>query len=96
MRRLELKLAVSIPPLLYIVVVLSLSFIREMAHCSNFDDFEIHRPTEGHGKLRRGLISETYAYTAYYLFSSLAFLDPRVGHTVDVLSPFISVLCHSD
>ena len=26
----------------------------------------------------------------------LAFLDPRVGHTIDVLSPFISVLCHSD
>jgi len=23
-------------------------------------------------------------------------LDPRVGHTMDVLSPFISVLCHSD
>jgi len=30
------------------------------------------------------------------LFCSLAFLDPRVGHTMDVLSPFISVLCHSD
>ena len=31
-----------------------------------------------------------------YSFSSLAVLDPRVGHTMDVLSPFISVLCHSD
>jgi len=30
------------------------------------------------------------------LFCSLAILDPRVGHTMDVLSPFISVLCHSD
>jgi len=30
------------------------------------------------------------------VFSSLAVLDPRVGHTMDVLSPFISVLCHSD
>jgi len=30
------------------------------------------------------------------LFCSLAVLDPRVGHTIDVLSPFISVLCHSD
>ena len=29
-------------------------------------------------------------------FCSLAVLDPRVGHTMDVLSPFISVLCHSD
>jgi len=30
------------------------------------------------------------------LFCSLAVLDPRVGHTMDVLSPFISVLYHSD
>jgi len=30
------------------------------------------------------------------LFRFLAILDPRVGHTMDVLSPFISVLCHSD
>ena len=30
------------------------------------------------------------------LFCSLAVLDPRVGHTMDILSPFISVLCHSD
>jgi len=30
------------------------------------------------------------------LFCSLVVLDPRVGHTMDVLSPFISVLCHSD
>ena len=92
MRRLELKLAVSIPPLLYIVVVLSLSFIREMAHCSNFDDFEIHRPTEGHGKLRRRLISETYAYTEYYLFSSLAVLDPRVGHSGRTFSIYLCPL----
>jgi len=30
------------------------------------------------------------------LFCSLAILDSRVGHTMDVLSPFISILCHSD
>jgi len=30
------------------------------------------------------------------LFCSLAFLDPRIGHTLDVLSPFISILSHSD
>ena len=29
-------------------------------------------------------------------FCSLAVLDPRVGHTTDVLSLFIAVLCHSD
>ena len=30
------------------------------------------------------------------LFCSLAVLDPMVGHTMDVLSPFIPVLCNSD
>jgi len=30
------------------------------------------------------------------LIWSLAVLHPRVGHTMDVLSPFILVLCHSD
>jgi len=29
-------------------------------------------------------------------FCSLAVLDPRVGHTMDIFSPFISVFCHSD
>jgi len=32
----------------------------------------------------------------FFLFCSLAVLDPRVGYTMDVLSPFISDLCHSD
>jgi len=30
------------------------------------------------------------------LFCSLAVLNPRVGHTMYVLSPFISVFCHTD
>ena len=30
------------------------------------------------------------------LFCSFAVFNPRVGHTMDVLSPFISVLCHSN
>jgi len=29
------------------------------------------------------------------MFCSLAILDPRVGHTMDILSPLISILCHS-
>jgi len=29
------------------------------------------------------------------LLCSLAVLDPRAGHTMHVLSPFISILCHS-
>ena len=36
------------------------------------------------------------SYPIPVLFCSLAILDPRVGHTMDVLSPFIPVLCHSD
>ena len=27
---------------------------------------------------------------------ALSVLDPTVGHTMDVLSPFVPVLCHSD
>jgi len=30
------------------------------------------------------------------LFYSLTVLDPRVDHAMDVLSLFISILCHSD
>jgi len=34
--------------------------------------------------------------SAGVLFCSLAILNPRVGHTMDILSSFIPVLCHSD
>jgi len=34
--------------------------------------------------------------TNHVLFCSLAVLDQRVGHTTDVLSPFIPVICHSE
>ena len=36
------------------------------------------------------------SHTRVGLFCSLAVLDPRVSHTMDALSPFIPVLCHSD
>jgi len=39
--------------------------------------------------------SGLYSCTASVLVCSLAVLDPRVGHTMDVLSPFVSVLCDS-
>jgi len=41
---------------------------------------------------------QSYMYGCSLLFCSLAVLDLRVGHTMDVgfLSPFIPVLCHSD
>jgi len=46
---------------------------------------------------RRVCPCERAAYTHLFCsFCSLAVLDPRVGHTMDVLSPFIPVLCHFD
>jgi len=39
---------------------------------------------------------QQHAASVTVLLCSLAILDPRVGHTMDRLSPFISVLCHSD
>ena len=38
----------------------------------------------------------TMSHSYVVLFCSLAVLDPTVGHTMDLLSPFIPVLCHSD
>ena len=46
-------------------------------------------------RTERGLYVLDSGHTAV-LFCSLAVLDARVGHSVDVLSPFIPVLCHSD
>jgi len=45
--------------------------------------------------LRTNLNDDTESVLSV-LFCSSAVLDPTVGHTMDVLSPFISVLCHSD
>ena len=44
-------------------------------------------------RCRRQLSLVSNAQTPLFLFCSLAVLDPRVGHTMDVLSPFIPVLC---
>jgi len=38
----------------------------------------------------------TYVILTAHLFCPLAVLYARVGNTIDVLSPFITVLCHSD
>jgi len=40
------------------------------------------------------VVWESDIYT--FAYCSCAVRDPRVGHTMDVLSPFTSVLCHSD
>ena len=42
------------------------------------------------------LSSFIYLFDQSNVHCSLAVVDPRVGHAVDVLSPFIPVLCHSD
>ena len=49
-----------------------------------------------HGQVSGGKYPSFVASLSVVLFCSSAVLDPRIGHTVDVLSPFISVLCHSD
>jgi len=36
-----------------------------------------------------------YRYCSVLFLQTLAVLDPRIDHTMDVLSPYISILCHS-
>jgi len=45
---------------------------------------------------QNGRVTDKHYIQQTVLFCSLAVLDPRVGHTMDVLSPFISILCHYD
>ena len=44
----------------------------------------------------KGRCQDHVTHFRIFLFCSLAVLDLRVGHTMDVLSPFICVFCHSD
>ena len=53
-------------------------------------------PLMQHGVIDRKLMLAKRPRSNLVLFCSLAVLDPRVGHTMNVLSPFISVLFHSD
>jgi len=57
-----------------------------ITECRNMTFFEIQ-----HGGGRH-TVKKTSPYLRN-LLCYLAVLDPRVGHTIDVLSPFISVLC---
>ena len=52
--------------------------------------------TDDHRHHQRTIICRSRFIIKSVLICSLAVLDPRVGHTMDVLSPFIPVLCHSD
>ena len=59
-----------------------------------------HNQTEETGsiflrRLLKRLVNISLGMFCSVLFCSLAVLDPRVGHTMNVLSPFIPVPCHS-
>jgi len=64
-------------------------FYNLLGICPSTND-SLHSQTVCHFILLLRLI------TSSVLFCSLAVLDPRVGHTMDVISPFIPLLCHSD
>ena len=55
-----------------------------------------YRPDGQHIMQQRIDYHLTFVGQLVVLFCSLAVLDPRVGHTMDVLSLFIPVLCNSD
>ena len=64
--------------------------------CTRPCSSRVHGRVHGHV---HGRVQVMYTYTAVFysvLFCSLTVPDPRVGHTMDVLSPLISILCHSD
>jgi len=56
---------------------------------------------QGHWKWHKStghmiLLNSGCSNNVSVLCCSLAVLGPRVAHSMEVLSPFISVLCHSD
>ena len=55
-----------------------------------------HLCTNGNASVKNSRQTEIAVTKCSVLFCSLAVLDPRFGHTMDVLSPFISVVCRSD
>ena len=69
--------------------------MSDVVHCHTLADSQSTRPST---LLRPSVcLSVCLLHVhAEVLFCSLATLDPRVGHTVNLLSPFISVLCYSD
>jgi len=80
---------------------LSLTSTPAVIGCWNMEIFFIFQ----HGSRRHVVFSKCGNFrdpkgqegqNASVLFCSLAVLNPRVGHAMAVLSPFISILCHSD
>ena len=60
--------------------------------------FELALEVQRWTRARSGCLpgGKNYSYATVNFFCSLDVLDPRVGHTMDVVSLLISVLCHSD
>ena len=58
------------------------------------DTVPLHKPSSAYWKV--GVVVTVRYVKSAVLFCSVALLDLSVGHTMDVLSPFISILCHSD
>ena len=59
---------------------------------------EVNRPTQSSASALSAFLSaprHRCKSRSAFRHRSLAVFDLRVGHTMDVLSPFISVLCHS-
>jgi len=74
---------------------------QQWHHCKRYITLLTNWPFKARTSHERMSAAKDRHYTAELhnysvLFCSSAILDPRVGHTMDVLSPFISVLCHSD
>ena len=71
--------------------------MHSVAFCLSYADSVIQEAQLSLSDRAMRLVSSNLASChATVLFCSLAVLDPRVGHTMDVLSPFIPVLCNSD
>ena len=74
----------------------SLTETSRLRRCSTTDHTDrVHLvllPTAEPRSRLNAVVDDHYTFCS----CSLAVLDPRVGHTMDVLSPFIPVLCHSD
>ena len=65
-------------------------------HKANCHTYTVTHTVNCHSSLDKYGKQSPKCHLCSVLFCSLAVLDPRVGHVIDVLSPYISVLCHSD
>ena len=79
----------------FVHMAVALAVLRYVVH---FRYYGLRRHISTHWGMWRHVdtAAANVVVTVTLLFCSSAVLDARVGHTMDVLSPFIPVLCHSD